>query len=749
MDKVTNPGWVAEGGDLRTAFGVRPFQPTKPRVGADAPTRGYRLQRLRRRARDGSLAPNGANGESPGWNPGNHAHPTRPRPEGAQAFCVIGDDGDAVPPSAPSGRADVGMACPRVPLRSTLGCRRAPRCGGVGRVSPHQIRGRQRLRRRERDGSLAPNGANGESPGWNPGNHAHPTRPRPEGAQAFCVIGDDGGAVSPSAPSGRADVGMACPRVPLRSTLGCRRAPRCGGVGRVSPHQIRGRQRLRRRERDGSLAPNGANGESPGWNPGNHAHPTRPRPEGAQAFCVIGDDGGAVSPSAPSGRADVGMACPRVPLRSTLGCRRAPRCGGVGRVSPHQIRGRQRLRRRERDGSLAPNGADGESPGWNPGNHAHPTRPRPEGAQAFCVIGDDGGAVSPSAPSGRADVGMACPRVPLRSTLGCRRAPRCGGVGRVSPHQIRGRQRLRRRERDGSLAPNGANGESPGWNPGNHAHPTRPRPEGAQAFCVIGDDGGAVSPSAPSGRADVGMACPRVPLRSTLGCRRAPRCGGVGRVSPHQIRGRQRLRRRERDGSLAPNGANGESPGWNPGNHAHPTRPRPEGAQAFCVIGDDGGAVSPSAPSGRADVGMACPRVPLRSTLGCRRAPRCGGVGRVSPHQIRGRQRLRRGERDGSLAPNGANGESPGWNPGNHAHPTRPRPEGAQAFCVIGDDGDAVPPSAPSGRADVGMACPRVPLRSTLGCRRAPRCGGVGRRRRLRTQRSRRGDEAGGFKLES
>ncbi len=49
-EKITNPGGVAGGsGDLRTAFGVRAPPHARPRVGAVAPTRGYRLQRLRRR----------------------------------------------------------------------------------------------------------------------------------------------------------------------------------------------------------------------------------------------------------------------------------------------------------------------------------------------------------------------------------------------------------------------------------------------------------------------------------------------------------------------------------------------------------------------------------------------------------------------------------------------------------------------------------------------------------------------------
>ena len=47
---IINPGGVAAGrGDLRTAFGVRAPPHARPRVGAVAPTRGYRLQRLRRR----------------------------------------------------------------------------------------------------------------------------------------------------------------------------------------------------------------------------------------------------------------------------------------------------------------------------------------------------------------------------------------------------------------------------------------------------------------------------------------------------------------------------------------------------------------------------------------------------------------------------------------------------------------------------------------------------------------------------
>ena len=46
---IINPGGVAAGnGDLRTAFGVRAHQHARPRVGAVAPTRGYRLQCLRR-----------------------------------------------------------------------------------------------------------------------------------------------------------------------------------------------------------------------------------------------------------------------------------------------------------------------------------------------------------------------------------------------------------------------------------------------------------------------------------------------------------------------------------------------------------------------------------------------------------------------------------------------------------------------------------------------------------------------------
>jgi hypothetical protein len=46
--RISNPGRVAARGDLRTAFGVRDLRRIKPRVGAVAPTRGYRLQRLRR-----------------------------------------------------------------------------------------------------------------------------------------------------------------------------------------------------------------------------------------------------------------------------------------------------------------------------------------------------------------------------------------------------------------------------------------------------------------------------------------------------------------------------------------------------------------------------------------------------------------------------------------------------------------------------------------------------------------------------
>jgi hypothetical protein len=68
-----------------------------------------------------------------------------------------------------------------------------------------------------------------------------------------------------------------------------------------------------------------------------------------------------------------------------------------------------------------PNGATGESPGWNPGYASLKCHPCPEGAHETVRV------ASPAALLGRGVGRMAGPRVPLRSTLGYRRAPRCGG----------------------------------------------------------------------------------------------------------------------------------------------------------------------------------------------------------------------------------------------------------------------------------------------------------------------------------
>ena len=73
-----------------------------------------------------------------------------------------------------------------------------------------------------------------------------------------------------------------------------------------------------------------------------------------------------------------------------------------------------------------PEGATGESPGWNPGDHATQRSLCPERAHGTgCVW-------SPFAPLERDVMGWGLPRVPLRSTLGYRRAPRCGEGGRMS-----------------------------------------------------------------------------------------------------------------------------------------------------------------------------------------------------------------------------------------------------------------------------------------------------------------------------
>ncbi len=97
--------------------------------------------------------PNGANGESPGWNPGNGVRKMVRALKGHTDPAA----GDNRPPRW--GGVSRGVGGPRVPLRFTLGCHRAPRCGEGARDECPTWRQRS-----------CPNGANGESPGWNPGN---------------------------------------------------------------------------------------------------------------------------------------------------------------------------------------------------------------------------------------------------------------------------------------------------------------------------------------------------------------------------------------------------------------------------------------------------------------------------------------------------------------------------------------------------------------------------------------------------
>ena len=133
--------WLARRAAVRSSGSIRSRRGTGMRrrrtgcmacgcVGADLPP-GYR-------AGPGSgEAPcsKGATGESPGWNPGEPCAPKTPRHEGAGVSGAVWDDGDEMRPSAPLGRGVIGVAGPRVPLRSTLLCRHAPRCG-AGCLAP-------------------------------------------------------------------------------------------------------------------------------------------------------------------------------------------------------------------------------------------------------------------------------------------------------------------------------------------------------------------------------------------------------------------------------------------------------------------------------------------------------------------------------------------------------------------------------------------------------------------------------------
>ncbi len=154
--------------------------------------------------------PEGATGESPGWNPGNHATQRPPCPEGAHGT------GYEASPFAPLGRGRVGCGDPRfAPLHlglspcAALRRRQAPEAPGgqrsVPRISSKSLRVANRWNAFGVPCSC-PEGATGESPGWNPGNRATQRPPCPEGAHGT------GSQASPFAPLGRGRVWGGDPR---------------------------------------------------------------------------------------------------------------------------------------------------------------------------------------------------------------------------------------------------------------------------------------------------------------------------------------------------------------------------------------------------------------------------------------------------------------------------------------------------------------------------------------------------------